>query len=247
MNYDAFLFEGHGTSEKTGGYDPGATNGNVTENYLVDKINKAAKKYLDTIGLNIHYDENNFTDNDLLGNTYSNKAGASVHINSSVGASGVEVFVPINEKYLGMDFTLCSEISKLLGIPNRGVKSRDYNTERTIQRVDGQSVGGTDYYGEIRNAWKQGISLSIIEVGFIQADLQKIQDRIDEIGYLIAKYIAAICGKTLNKPVTPPPVTNSNTYYRVVCGSFNSRIEAEKRQAELKSKGYESFLDIFKK
>ena len=47
-NYNSFLFEGHGYSEKTGGYDPGATNGAVKENDLVDAINKAAKKYLDT-------------------------------------------------------------------------------------------------------------------------------------------------------------------------------------------------------
>ena len=61
-NYNSFLFEGHGYSEKTGGYDPGATNGAVKENDLVDAINKAAKKYLDTTKLVIHYDENNYTD-----------------------------------------------------------------------------------------------------------------------------------------------------------------------------------------
>ena len=39
-NYNSFIFEGHGKSEKTGGYDPGATNGGFKENDLADAIRK---------------------------------------------------------------------------------------------------------------------------------------------------------------------------------------------------------------
>ena len=245
-NYNSFLFEGHGYSEKTGGYDPGATNGAVKENDLVDAINKAAKKYLDTTKLSIHYDENNYTDKDLAGNTYTAKAGTVTHINSAAGASGVEIIVPINEKYLKYDLELAEEISKLLGIPNRGVKSRDYNTEAFVPRVAAVAYGGTDYYGEIRDAWSRGISLSIIEVGFIQSDLAKIQTNIDNIGWLIAKYIANLCGVEIKKPVAATSTTD-NTYYRVVVGSFKDRTNAVLQQEKLKKSGYDSFIEAYKK
>ena len=44
------------------------------------------------------------------------------------------------------------------------------------------------------------------------------------------------------------PVENSNTFYRVVCGSFNNRIYAEEMVESLKSKGYNDvFIDVFVK
>lgn len=208
MNYDSFLFEGHGYSELTGGFDPGAVNGSVTENTLADAINKAAAKYLAPTGLNIHYDENNYTDNDLKGNVYKYNCGISTHINSTQGATGVEIWVANKEGYLIQDTKLVEEISKLLGIPNRGVKSKDFNTGQTYVRKHGEKIQAQDYYKEIRDAWNQGISLAILEVGFIQEDLNKIQNRIDEIGYLVAKYIAANCDKTLqDRPEAYKPRT----------------------------------------
>ena len=199
--YNAFVFEGHGLSEKTGAFDPGATNGSVTENSLVDAIVKEAKAYLDKTGLNIHYDENNYVDCDLAGNTYTSKCGISVHINSAIGASGVEAFVPLGEKFLDYDVEICTSIAKKLGIPNRGVKSRDYDTEKTVMRTNGIKLSGTDYYKEIRDAWSRGISLCILEVGFIQNDLSKIQANIKHLGYLVAKYIANACGKEITENV----------------------------------------------
>lgn len=248
-NYDSFVFEGHGYSEVTGGFDPGAVNGSVTENSLVDSIVKEAKKYLDSTGLSIHYDENNFTDKDLSGNTYRFKCGISVHINSCVGASGVEIIVPSKEKYLNADFNITSKISSKLNIPNRGVKSRDYNSEQFIMRTNGVPLSGTDYYGEIRDAWNRGVSLAILEVGFIQEDLAEIQANIKLLGYLVAEYIASNCDKTLPPftNTTPnKPTTNSNVKYRVVCGSFSNREYAVNRMNELKAKGFESFIDIIK-
>lgn len=225
MVYDSFIFEGHGYSEKTGGFDPGAINGSTTENSLCDKIVAAAKKHIAQCNLAIHYDENNYTDKDLAGNTYRAKAGISVHVNSAAGATGTEIIVPINEKYLTTDFTLVNEISSKLNIPNRGVKSRDYDSEQFIKRTDGVAVGGSDYYGETRDAWGRGISLAIIEVGFIGNDLNKIVANIDYIGYCVAKYVATLCGKTL-KPYSAPtntvvskPATSTGTYRVVVDGA----------------------------
>ena len=41
--------------------------------------------------------------------------------------------------------------------------------------------------------------------------------------------------------------TASNTYYRVVAGSYTNRANADKLVSELKSKGYNAFIDIYKK
>lgn len=252
--YNSFIFEGHGTSERTGGYDPGATSGSIKENDLADKIVTAAMNYLKSTGLSIHRDENNFTDNDLAGNSYTAKAGISVHINAG-GGTGTEIYVPAKEKFLTEDFNLVKNISGELGIPNRGVKSRDYNSGSTYTRSDGVALAFTDYYKEIRDAWSLGISLAIIEVGFIDtSDLQKIQNNIDDIGFFIAKYIAKLCDVELSKPEAPKPVekpvdntTTADVYYRVVCGSFKARENAETRKKELEAKGYSGvFIDIYR-
>lgn len=136
-------------------------------------------------------------------------------------------------------------ISEALGIPNRGVKSRDYNTEKIYMRSDGVPLSYKDYYKEIRDAWGVGISLAIIEVGFIDTnDLQKIQANIDKIGFFIAKYIAKLCDVDLSE--AQKPSQSKDVYYRVVCGSFKDKSRAEVRKNELECKGYSGvFIDIY--
>lgn len=234
--YDTFLFTGHGTSEVTGAFDPGAISGGLREYDLAKAITTAAKKYLERTNLVIHYDESNFNDLDLAGNTYSVKAGMTVHINAG-GGTGTEIWVPCNEKVLTDDFTIINDISQLLGIPNRGVKSRDYNTGNSYKRTNGQLLVYTDYYKEIRDAWSRGISLAILEVGFIDSsDESKINSNIDGIGLLVAKYIASISGTSIN---TAPII---NQYYRVIVGSFIEEVNAENRLVEVKKAGFDSFI-----
>lgn len=238
-NYNSFVFTGHGTSEKTGGYDPGAVSGSNTEYKIAKQITDATKSYLSSTGLAIHYDENNFTDVDVAGNTYKNKCGVSIHINAG-GGNGVEAYVPLNESYLGSDFKLCSDIAKTLGIPNRGVKSRCYNTGNTYTRMDGVKSSGTDYYGEIREAWSRGISLTILEVGFIDtSDIDKIKANISKLGLLIAQYVAANCDATITAPLEQSNIyrvrvdgTQVNAYREV----SNILEEVEKAVKEGKSK-----------
>lgn len=224
-NYDAFYFRGHGVNKSTGGYDCGASAQGVTEHDLVEQISVSALKYINKLGLKIHNDENNYANKCLNGNVYGMKFGISVHINAG-GGTGTEIFVPINEKYLQADFDISARISSDLGITNRGVKSRDYNSERTVMRTNGVSVGGSDYYGEIRDAWGRGVSLAILEVGFIDTgDLTKIKANIDKIGYRIAQYYAYNSGKTLpsyeelNKPTTS--INYENELCRILVNGEN--------------------------
>lgn len=210
-NYDDFVFAGHGTSEITGGYDPGATNGSTQEHILAESIAKKVIEYKKLAGINSHYDENNYTDVDLKGNTYNAKCGVCIHINAG-GGQGAEIFVPLNEKFLDTDVNILNRLQNEVGLKNRGVKSRDYNTEEYKLRTNGKSIGGMDYYKEIREAWGMGISLSLIEVGFIDtADLNIIQKNIDKIALIIAEETAKLLGKTIviPKPVAPTPTTPS--------------------------------------
>lgn len=249
--YNSFIFEGHGTSEVDGSYDPGATSQGSRENDLADAIVAAARAELQsnpkTKHLSIHYDEQNYIDNDTTGNTYTSKSGISVHINAG-GGVGPEIWVPCKESYLGADFTIVANIAGILGTPNRGVKSRDYDSENSFQRTNGVKLGYKDYYKEIRQAWEKGFSLSILEVGFIDSsDLAKIKSKIKEIGFEVARYIAIANDIELTKYVAPPttptptpkpPTPTSEKLYRVCVGSYKDKNNAINAVEQAKAKGY---------
>lgn len=246
--YNSFIFTGHGKSEVNGSYDPGASAQGIKENDLAKLITTAAKEELQsnpkTKHLVIHYDEQNYIDNDTRGNTYTSKSGISVHINAG-GGTGTEIFVPSKESHLETDFEIVSNISKLLGIANRGVKSRDYSSEKTFQRTNGKALNYKDYYKEIREAWDNGLSLSILEVGFIDTkDLDKMKAKVKDIGFEVAKYIAKANDIILTPYIAPPKVTTTTTenveYYRVCVGSFGNKDNALKALEEAKAKGYKT-------
>lgn len=248
-SYNSFIFTGHGISEVDGSYDPGASAQGAKENDLAKLITSAAKQELQTNpqtkNLSIHYDEQNYIDNDTSGNTYTSKSGISVHINAAGGASGTEIWVPCKETYLETDFALVANVSGVLGIPNRGVKSRDYDSEGSFKRTNGVALGYKDYYKEIRQAWENGLSLSILEVGFIDSgDLGKMQSKVKEIGFEVAKYIAKANDIDLKKYVAPSapsaPATQPGKYYRICVGSFGNKDNAVKALEEVRSKGYPS-------
>lgn len=217
--YNSFIFAGHGTSEATGKYDPGASAQGAKEAELTKLLMEEAKKELSsnptTKHLAIHYDEQNFVDNDLNGNTYKSKCGVSIHINAG-GGTGTEVWVPCKEKNLTYDIKMSSNIASVMGIPNRGVKSRDYNSGNSFSRVNGKSLNYLDYYKEIRQAWEKGISLAILEVGFIDtSDLSKMKAKTKEIGFEIARYIASCNDIDLVKQTSTTSASTSTVTYRV--------------------------------
>lgn len=195
-NYDAAMFVGHGTSEVDGSYDPGATSNGKQEHIIAEQITDKAVKLCRDKGLNIHRDEQNFKDNDLAGNTYNSKYAIEVHLNAG-GGKRAELFTPCKDKYLNPEFYMLAELAKL-GLANGGVKSRDYNSEKTFTRTNGVPLNYTDYYGSINRAYKQGVSLDILEIGFIDStDINIIENNIDKIATIIANGVLMVCGKTL--------------------------------------------------
>ena len=92
----------------------------------------------------------------------------------------------------------------------------------------------------------------LVEYGFYsnKDDLKILKNNQNE---LVEATLKGIC-KYFNikyqepkKETVKTDSTASNTYYRVVAGSYTNRSNADKLVSELKSKGYSAFIDIYKK
>lgn len=243
--YDIFIFRGHGNG------DPGAVGNGYTEEQVSQIIVNLLVKKLRSKGVNVHTNsanQNNYQNCCL--SSYKYKFGYTFHLNSaSASASGIECYVPLGEKYLILEEQMLKEVSNKLDIPNRGVKSRNYNTEQVSFRQNGTASSGLDYYKEIREAWQRGISLTILELGFINSnDVHKIIQYQEEITTLIANIILKELGKEplINNTITSKPNTGTQqgVKFQVVAGSFNSKENAQKQVKKLKEKGIDSFIQV---
>lgn len=248
MEYDIAVFKGHG--KYSGGFDPGAVYGDYREYDIVSKIVDEAVSLLKGAGLRVLTGENNYSNYLLSGHTITSKCAYSVHANKGKGRR-TELLVPKGEKYFNTEEAIGNGM-KALGMPDYQIKSRDYDTEAFINRTNGVALSGSDYYGEIRDAWKRGISLTIFETGFMDSsDLSIITSKYKEIAFLMASELAKLCGKTISKPVAPttpkPPTEVSGGFYRVIVGSFAEKENAIAQQNKLKKAGFDSFLDFYKK
>ena len=245
--YDIGLFKGHG--KYSGGFDPGAvsTYGGHREYDIVSKIVDKALVHLKNSGISVLTGENYYNNDLLSGHTIKSKCIYSVHINAG-GGRRTEFLVPFGEKFFKTENAIGSEMVKL-GIPAYQIKSRDYNSERFVNRTDGISSSGKDYYKEIRTAWGKGVSLTIFEVGFIDSeDINIIVKNIDKIALILAKELAKLCNKDIVVPKETKPVTKpSGGFYRVVVGSFKDKSNAEVQVKKLKEKGFDSFIAYYDK
>lgn len=238
--YDIALFKGHGYYN--GIYDPGACANGYKEQEIVSQIVDKAVKLLRAENINVLTGDNNFQNNLLEGHTIKTKCAYEVHCNAGRGTR-TEFIVPKGEKYFDTEIAI-GEYMKSIGIPTYQVKSRDYVSENFINRTNGTSLSGDDWYKVVRNAWKKGISLTIFETGFIDSsDITVIAKNIDGIAYKLASELAKLCDKTITIPVVQTPSTNTSSgVYRVVTGSFANKDNANKRVEELKKAGFDSFL-----
>lgn len=247
-DYDIALFKGHGKYGNN--YDPGACFGKYKEQDIISSIVDEAYKLLTNAGIRVLTGENNYQNNLLRGNTLKTKCAYTVHVNAG-GGKRTEFLVPKNEKFFATEEALGKGMVAL-GIPTYQIKSRDYDTEGFINRVNGTALSGRDWYKEIRVAWEQGISLTIFETGFIDtSDVNVLVNKSSEIAFLLASELAKLCDKTISKPSTPketkPLTSDSSGFYRVVVGSYKDKANAIAQQEKLKKAGFESFLDFYNK
>ena len=242
-NYDIFILRGHGNG------DPGAcANGCTEENLAQDIVDRVVEllKGKDVKVFTNSKTQNNFENNCLLGHTFNYKFGYTIHLNSaSSSATGTEIFVPINEQYVNTETKMCKEIANILGIPARGVKSRDYNSEATHLRLEKDSSKGSDYYKEIRQSWQNGLSHSIIELCFISNinDVKQLLDKKEKVCRIIANNIL----EYLEKSTYPMEVqenkdkANGIMYY-VQVGTFKNKDNAIALQKKLIADGYNAII-----
>lgn len=85
----------------------------------------------------------------------------------------------------------------------------------------------------------------LIEIGFIDnsADNKIFDSNFENIAKAIAKGCLKQVGKNLGATTTPP--TSSGTKYRVVCGWYSNKVNAEAQQKKLKAAGFDSFLAAY--
>ena len=92
----------------------------------------------------------------------------------------------------------------------------------------------------------------LVEYGFYsnKDDLKILKNNQNELVEATLKGICKYFGINYQAPkkeAVKTDSTASNTYYRVVTGSYTNRTNADKLVSELKSKGYNAFIDVYKK
>lgn len=239
MNYDMFLFHGHGEG------DSGAVGNGLIELEIAKEITGVAVNMLRSKGVLVktNYDSgyNNYHRNLTKGDNFKYRMGATIHINSG-GGYGSELIVPLGESYLNIETEISNNLQKL-GLYERGIKSRYYDTDNFSQHNNGEKLQGKDWYKEIREAWQNGNSLTIIELGFIDnnKDATIIENNVNEIATIIANAYL----KEMNKPTYDKPIINNTeniNIYRVQVGAFKNLDNAKKLCEELKQKGYNAII-----
>lgn len=103
-----------------------------------------------------------------------------------------------------------------------------------------------DYYYMHRDTGK--CRVTIVEYDFLDG---KNASKLKSKSYREGMYdcvVRAICREEgISYKKNSSAVTTGTTFYRVVTGSFKDKKNAEKRLEELKRKGFDSFIDVYKK
>ncbi|MEG2786184.1 MAG: N-acetylmuramoyl-L-alanine amidase [Romboutsia sp.] len=234
MSKKVFLDPGHG------GIDSGAVGvNNLLEKDINLSVSKKVSEILKKQGIDVklsRLDDSTVSLDSRTNNAnnWSADCYISIHCNSfNTSAKGLETFSFSDNT---ADLATC--------IHNEILKSKIYNSNRGVKTAN---------FHVLR---KSKMRSCLIELAFIdnQSDvilLKETQDQFaDAIAHGICIYLGIDYKSSVSKPdVTPStPVEDSNTFYRVICGSYNNRVYAEEMIEELKNKGYKDvFIDIFNK
>ena len=231
-----FIGVGHG------GNDPGACANGLKESLMNLVMAQACNAELVRHGVQVLMSRSKEENDDLSEeirecNAFNPDIAIDIH-NNAGGGDGFEFIYSIFQDYTkGKDLRLGQLIEaeiKAIGQNSRGAK----------QRKD--SSTGRDYFGFIRELVCPSI---IVEGCFVDSNDRFIADTEAEqkaFGVAYAKGILKYFGIPY-KPVQAPVASNTGTtMYRVVTGSFKDKTNAEKRVRELKTKGFDSFIEAKK-
>lgn len=211
-----------------GGKDSGATLGSRYEKNDVLKLGKDVKKIVERHGVQV--DETRKDDETVslsqrvaIANSKNYDFFISFHRNAFNGkAFGVETYTYILKKPKAVELaTNINNAMVKVGFHNRGVKNANF---KVLRDTKADAV--------------------LLEVGFIDnVNDNKIFD--DNYNMLVLEIAKAIL-KTLGINYIESSSGNEKVFYRVVTGSFTNKENAEKRVKELKAKGFDSFIDVYR-
>ena len=220
-----------------GGSDPGAVGNGLKEKDLTLQISKKINDLLkDYEGITVKMSRSTDKTLSLKQRTdEANKWGAdillSIHINAG-GGTGFESFIyngNVSSNTVKYRDTIHNEIMKQLkGVRDRGKKRANFHMLRESK-----------------------MSAILTENMFIDtkkdADQLKKQSFINKIAQGHVNGIVKLFGLKKKKSASKPSTNKGEIFYRVVAGSFKNRKNAEDQVKKLKNKGFNSFIDVYKK
>jgi N-acetylmuramoyl-L-alanine amidase len=169
-----------------------------------------------------------------LANSLNVDCYVSIHANAgNTSARGIETYIhpnADNETYL-LARMIHDNMVILTKQNNRGIKRADFQVLR-----------------------KTNMKAVLPECGFMTNvdDLHLLKS--DGYRHLCAEGIVRglesyyhLKKKVIKPPETNKPIADTDTFYRVVAGSFNSRLLADMQSEALKKAGFTSFVDVYKK
>lgn len=229
-----FLGVGHG------GSDPGASANGLVEKDMNLVMALACKAELErhgvTVGISRTKDENDDLSEEIREcNAFAPDLAVDIH-NNSGGGDGFEIFYHHGG---GTGLTLAKNIEAevvAIGQNSRGCKTK-------------LNSSGSDYFGFIRQTSCPAV---IAEGVFLDSNDRLIADEYVEqvkFGEAYARGILKTLGIAYKAPTTSSgsATTSGDVYYRVIVGSYKDKNNALKQQEALSNKGFDSFLEVFKK
>lgn len=243
------LSDGHGV-DTAGKRTPTLPNGQKSEigkNYMNENLfNRAVVKYL-----KVELERNGFktlevapTDADTPLKSRTDLANAkkvdlylSVHANAHTGKfgswGGIETYTWKSGESVRIGKLIHSELVKGSPLTDRGVKDGSHLWE--ISNPTAPSVLVECGFMDSHNDYK-----------YLLSDAYRKECAVEIARGVCKAYGVAYKGETIQKP-KETVTSDSQTFYRVVAGSFNNRDGAEEMQDKLKKAGFDTFLLPFKK
>jgi N-acetylmuramoyl-L-alanine amidase len=198
-----------------------------TEEIRMNQITNVVAYHLTRHGIVVYRNDPNMSLRRVVEDSNNKDVDFHLAIHSNAGGGrGCEVFCyKAGEAGETEAWKIYNELSAITPTADRGVKQ------------------GYNYYGDGIHMYEVSYTDAIavlVEVEFHDNVIGAnwISSNIEPIGIALAKGVLSSLGMSY-VPLSPP---TSNTFYRVMCGSFAKRENAEKRVEELKKSGYESTI-----
>lgn len=223
------ILAGHGESQ-SGGYDPGAVSQGYEEFKVVREIAKHAYetlKYADCEVSLINYDgQLNLNERiNMFKNDNNTDLIVEIHLNAGAGTGSEVYYYSSSTECKKYAAKISSVIAKEFNIRDRGAK-----------------VG--DHFGIIRETKPKAL---LVECCFIDSkDLYLVDTSVEQhnMGTIIGSTIMSMLQlKLKSSPANKPSVSeDKNKLYRVQCGAFKSRINAESVSNKLDKQLIENYV-----